>query len=363
MKITHISKIFFTILGIFAFTIISCNDEDDSPSQESLLTQERKEILTNVFENNITISLNTIQNDLNDLENSVNSFSNEKTEENLVNIQNQWKKSIADWKQMQVYNISQIGTTFLYYNIHFPPANKDLIEEKINGTETIDNAFIKSLGSYIIGFTGIEYLIFNKNNVDLLNDFTIAENADRRILYLKEVVLELKNTFATIKEKWLAYQNDFIQNNDTGVTSMQGQLINNIITTLEVIKITKLEKPFQGLAETEAFYSDYSKEIILKELEATQQLFNGNFSSGNQKGFDDYLIVLNESDLVSEINEKFEACKTAANEISSLNSAIENGDTKVNTLIQKIKDLLLVVKIDMAAATKTTVTFNDTDGD
>ncbi|WP_196889919.1 imelysin family protein [Aureivirga sp. CE67] len=354
MKLKHISKTFIAFFSLFALTLaISCS-EDDSVSQETLLTNERAILLTNIYENNISTLVEEVEVEINKLEVSANTFIENRTVQNLESLQAEWKNAIADWKQLEVYNITQLGLTVTYYNVHFAPVNHSIIEEKILGTETIDNALIKSLGSNAKGFTSLEYLLFSEDNTALISDFTTAEKAERRVTFLKETILELKNTFTEIKNKWMFFKADFIGDKGTGVTSMQSQVINNMITALEIIKVKKLEKPFQGLEEAESPYSDYSIEIIQKELEATKQLF---------LAFDNYLNILNEGELSSDIKNKFDLCITAANDISSLNSSIENGDTKINTLVQKIKDLLLVVKIDMAAATKTTVTFNDTDGD
>ena len=144
-----------------------------------------------------------------------------------------------------------------------------------------------------------------------------------------------------------------------------------MVAILEIAIRDKLGRPL-GIAEgdgphpeeVEAGLSGNSLAQIQQNVTAVQIAFTG----GDGLGLDDYLDYLGaESEgipLSQKINEQFATTQAALNAIEPpLATAVSQDTATVQAAYDEMRQLLILIKVDMANQLGVTITFNDSDGD
>jgi predicted lipoprotein len=145
-----------------------------------------------------------------------------------------------------------------------------------------------------------------------------------------------------------------------------------MVTLIEEIIISKLGNPLGdsngGMIEPdrlEAHRSNYSKEIIQQHLIATHRCYRGEFAmTPFRVGFDDFLVLIGSESLSLRIEAQFSDCQDKLDAIEgSIEDEIVTHPEGVIDLKNSFRDLLVLLKVDMANVLGSTITFNDNDGD
>ncbi|GAA3508136.1 hypothetical protein GCM10022393_18330 [Aquimarina addita] len=352
--------------------MISCEENGVSESAATI-QYHRSAQLTNIYNNEISVLTKAFINETELLQQSAITFQQSTTSENLDATIALWKSSQSLWKQLELYDVGAIENTFISSEINFWPTNEIFINDNISGTATINEALITSLGASSKGISAIEYLLFSGDeNTQILNSFTTSENAERRKQYLTGLTQNLSAKSKELNDHWENYEEDFTSSLENGISGTQNQMINAMITLIEEIIITKLGNPLGdtngGIIEAErleGYYSEFSKEIIEQHVISLERCYLGDFSQTPFRiGFDDFLILSGREILANQISDQFAVCKEELASISgSLEDEIIKNPDAVNDLKDTFRDLLVLVKVDMANILGSTITFNDNDGD
>lgn len=368
-----IKKVYIAILGVTAIAsslFISCEEDSEYTSEVQFY---KKNQLTNIYDNAIVPLSADFVKQTGELEVSISLFKEQTTLANLQNIQKQWKDVQMVWKQLELYDLGEIANTFISFEINRWPADIAKINANIEGTAVLNTNFIASIGSSSKGISGIEYLIFSpEGNEVVLDTFTGSENAARRLEYLLALSTNLKIKSTDLQKLWKDNKEGFVNALENGINGSQNQVINAMVTLIEEIIISKLGN---ALGDTnggriepkrlEAFYSGFSKEILQQHLMALEKCFTGDFSKTPFRvGFTDFLTLIGNEKFSDKISTQFSVCQTKLDAINgTLQEEIIVNPQSVIELKDSFRDLLVLIKVDMANILGSTITFNDNDGD
>lgn len=360
------------VLFVSLFIVISCKDK----KKDDLTTEfDRRAMLDNMSNNLIVPGYSSLFSKVTILKNTSETFTNSPSEFNLQDLQSKFKEAYLVWQSMEVYE--------------FGPASDMVLRSSVNSFPT-DTATIKSnitSGNYDLdvsgnirakGFPALEFLLFGigQNNTAIVAKYVSDSEAANRRAYLTNVLTNMYNRINNVNSSWGGtYASTFINNAGTDLGSSVSFLVNNMSMSLESVRRERIGTPlgYVGLVSTgvvspklqEAYYSNYSKELILENLRKTKDLFNG----GTGQGFDDYLNKINAkfengNPLSSEINAQFDLAIAAVNALNpDLTSALTNDNQKVEATFLEVKKLVVLIKLDMASQLGVVINYSDNDGD
>jgi predicted lipoprotein len=290
-------------------------------------------------------------------------------------VQDEWRTTANLWQQAKLYEFDRMMV--LHNQIAKSPVDTEFIDDVLDrGLTDLDNDFIEAIGSPAKGLSAIEYLIFAPDGDD---DTALAllTNSPSRMEYLVAATQNLHNKAQEVQAYWLAdsndYANSFINADGDGETfnSSLSMLNNQMVAILEIAIREKLGRPLGIVAgdgphpeEVEAGLSGNSLAQIQQNLTAVQIAFTG----GDGLGLDDYLDYLGaESEgipLSQKINDQFAVTQTALKAIEPpLATAVSQDTATVQAAYDEMRELLILIKVDMANQLGVTITFNDSDGD
>jgi len=292
--------------------------------------------------------------------------------EHLLGLQLQWEQTVKIWKQLELYDLGTVGESFISYQINRWPADTLKIEENVRGAENLDKSFIASIGSSSRGISALEYLLYAEGHPRVVQSFTSDENTDRRLDYLLALAEVLHDNSLEYRALWQSYGEPFTASLENGINGSQNLVINAMVSLLEEIIVAKLGAPLGDSSggtpqpdQLEASRSGFSRETLRQNLSALQRCFTGDFSqSPFRVGFDDFLGLIGSSDLSGRILDQFNRSRKDLNAIpGTLEQQLASDPESIERLQNDLRDLLVLIKVDMANVLGSTITFNDNDGD
>ena len=352
--IKKITSIFLLVL------LISCSSDNTEPTNSFNVKQLRVDIINSVeapavagFSESIT-----------QLNNSIVTFANTANEQNLKLLKEAWKQAAANYSLIEVLNIGDIKDSFIQTAFFSWNANESAIESYIASTNEISKEAFNSVATNTRGLSAIEFLIYEKPLAETLEDFKNT----RRLEYLKTLGENLVEKVTAYTSLWHNFKDTFVENNATGINGGVNQVVNSMYALLEDVKSFKIGEP-AGIEKTtivdatllQAEKSNYSLFLIEKNLEGVKKLY-----FGNENGLDDYVSsITNNQELNNKIELQFELINTLISElkITSLKEAIFNEKEKVSNLYTTVRELLILIKSDVASTLSVTITVTDNDGD
>lgn len=356
----------YSFLLIFLLSFIACKDKENSKGDFDQIA-----LLSDLTDQVILPTISKFESNSTDLNNAIQQLAQSPNEQNLLEVQNQWKNTMLVWKKCQLFNIGEVEKTYLENRIQKWPINTTFIEGNIADTVALSNEFIEGIGSTAKGLSAIEYLIFNPDsgNTEIIN---IIQNEPRKLSYLSALGTNLVANAKAFNQTWNDYTETFKSATGNDIDASLTLLTNGMISELEKINKNKISNP-AGLSGTvvegdlvEAKRSEFSKELITSSLENLKSTF---ISKDTQYiGFDDYLDFLgaefSKEPLSEKILSQIDKSITSVNQINGpLNKAVVDDAQNVAEAQKAILQLLVLIKVDMASSLSATITFSDSDGD
>ncbi|WP_428740905.1 imelysin family protein [Tenacibaculum sp.] len=349
------------ITSIFLLALlISCSSDNTEPTNSFNVKQLRVDIINSVeapvvadFSESIT-----------QLNNSIITFANTVNEQNLNLLKEAWKQAAANYSLIEVLNIGDIKDSFIQTAFYSWSANESAIESYIASTNEISKEAFNSVATNTRGLSAIEFLIYEKSVAETLEDFKNT----RRLKYLKTLGENLEEKITTYTSLWDNFKDTFIENNATGINGGVNQVVNSMYALLEDVKSFKIGQP-AGIEKTtavdatllQAEKSSYSLFLIEQNLEGIKKLY-----FGDENGLDDYVFsITNTQELNNRIEAQFETLNTILLKLktTSLKEALVNEKEEVTNLYNAVRDLLVLLKSDVASTLSVIITVTDNDGD
>ena len=303
----------------------------------------------------------------NSLKNEVINFNSNLDATSLQSLQQKWIEVSLLWEKTEVYKISDYNDSFLYFRIHRWPIDTARVENKINTATLIDQAYIESQGSSLIGLSAMEYLLFENDESIIINQF---QNANRQ-KYLEALAQNIYSNASESKNIWISGEPTFKNSLESAISGTQNQLANAMVSQVDEIIKARLEKAIgdnsipASKELLEAYRSEISLDLIKSVFSEIEKCYTGNYSSTSGVGFDDCIIQMNKEDLNNNILNAITEVNNQLNAMSnqSLSYYIENDIQTVENLRLALREVLILMKADMTSILSITVTISDNDGD
>tara|TARA_B110000014_G_scaffold163062_1_gene115028 strand:- start:48 stop:1130 length:1083 start_codon:yes stop_codon:yes gene_type:complete len=356
-----------TIL-LFTFLTISCSkdSEVENNTSEDFNTQAMIVDITNQL---ILPKVNNFNSSCIELNNAVNNYIATPSEENIILMRTKWKETSSNYAQVYAFNIGEARNRFFHIKLYNWPTLSIAIENFISDANEITATYVSQLSSQAKTLSGIEYMLFKSSAAEVHQGFI---NSPKRLDYLKFITISQKDKAAELLNLWSTdgenYANTFMNNTDSGLNAPLNRLYNGIYNIISTAKITKIGKS-AGLEnsdnvnfdELQARYSGFSKELIIKNLEISKEVFF------NEQGLglsDNIIAVTGDEVLNNILKTKF---NTAINSLKNLNGslaqAITNSPDDVRIIHEQLQEIIVLLAIDVRSALSIIITSTDNDGD
>lgn len=344
-----------------------------STSSEDEVNFDRPEMLGNYGNNIIIPAFEDMQGAVDDIQSTAENFNSEPTIERLETLQTALKNARLAWQKASPFQFGPAESVLLRSSLNTYPTDTAKIEDNISSGEY-------SLGSLnnrdAAGLPALGYLLHGvgSSNEEILAMYTTDSEAEKRMTYLLDNITFIKDLVDDTVFEWQASGGDYIgmflseDNAGTDVGSSLGMLINSYVLHYErFLRDGKIGIP-SGIRSagvprptaTEAYYSGYSLELAIANLEQIENIFTG----GNSLGLDDNLEALGAGDLSDEILTEIDEAQSALEQLSDpLSQQIKESNEPVLESFQELQDIVALLKADMTSVLGITITYQDNDGD
>lgn len=363
---------FLGVLALFTLQFSSCKNEDGNGGSDE--EYNRKEMLTNVGENIISINYYQLNASVNQLQNALALFVSAPSVQELEEVRNQLKLSRITYQKCTPFEFGPASDVSLRSTINTYPLNQSQVESNIlNGGYDLSTA--ANLAAK--GFPAIEYLIFlpGLTDAEIVDEYKLGSSANARKQYLQDVVVQIGTEVSWVNQQWNqdGYLNTFIQSDGKAVGSSVSLWINALVLDFErFIRDGKIGIPLGvrslGVPQedkTEAYYSGYSVELTRESILGFQQAFNGTRSNGeNGQGLDDYLKFEGGEQISIQINDQLDKVLIELNDLNDpLSSDIISNKKEVEEVYEEMQKTIVLLKVNMPSILSVLITYQDSDGD
>lgn len=296
----------------------------------------------------------------------------------LTETRERWVEAQLAWKGVELYQFE--GLLLVHNAIEKRPPRAAFIEEAVadlaaGEADGSDPAFAESLGSTTKGLAAIEYLVFPEGGEGATPGASVLASLEdpARRTFLHALSRDLVRRAEELVGFWSSEGDgygDTFRTNDSEGADTSGSislLANNLIelceTTLQLRLGAPLGRTTDGTPrpdEVESPRSGRSLEMALARVEAMERVFHA--------GLDDYLDHLDggtgEDRLSRRVGRRIRSVKRALRATPGpLRVAVVEEPEAVGAAYEEMRELLVLLKVDMAGQLGITVTFGDADGD
>ncbi|HJL00795.1 MAG TPA: imelysin family protein [Polyangiaceae bacterium LLY-WYZ-15_(1-7)] len=259
--------------------------------------------------------------------------------------------------------------------VDFWPARTDSVDALLAAEDAVDAEALASRGAGEVGLPAIGYLLHDPTGGD--EAVLAAFEADaRRCAYLEGLAAYLVESADAYVTAWDPSGGDHLGELAEGrglyvdVFRAASHVFEQVLWTIENVRELKLGKPFGkrdgGVlqpGQLEAPYSGRSLQDAIDALRGAEAVYLGRRGEVQGIGLRDWLLTRRPA-LDAEVQAAFGDAYAALEAVEGpLRQAIESDAAGVEDAYQAVKELQLVLSVDVAQALAITVTFNPTDGD
>lgn len=309
-----------------------------------------------------------------ELTSATEAFVNSPSQSNLNSLQDAWQTTKLSWKPLAMYDFGPAMDQLVHNRVDKWPTNTAFIENFITTEDTITSAFINTIGSTSVGLPAMEYLIFSPDgDAAIIDSFTTSARVAKRKQYLLSLSQSLELAASVLLDIWAEsgdnYITEFKNNTQNGLQGSVNILANQMVAVAERLLRQNIANALEANdpEQVEAPYAHTSLELLREGVVGLRNSFNGG-TTASDIGFDDYLNELNAqyngAPLSETINNQIDLVLTKVDAVPGpLSDAVVNSTTKVQAVYDALRDLLVLIKVDMASSLSVTITFSDNDGD
>ena len=338
-------KIFLTLL-LLSVTL-ACKQADPED-------QNREKILRDISTKVILPGFNRFAEQSTEFKTIIERYLKDPSKSKLMLCQKSWKELAKAWQHCAPFNIGNYKKSMLDMKIGTWPIREKAIQSTINDLATSKVTSLADHPYRVKGIYAIEYLLFEVT----LNDKSQNKNSIEE--YLSLLVKELNKNAKEAKNLWNEQAEEFIQNSSKERNASLNSLLNEMIFACNKTYLYKIVKPVLKDADSnyEAWRSQYSKELILEDLNVLEACFENGIYEHTKK----YDYVPTEP-IAARIKEHIENVKTALSKVSApLSKIADDKRGELTDLMEAQRQLLFLLKAEMSAQCGIQLTF-DNDGD
>jgi len=366
------------IVLLLLSSLILWGCSDSGPSGSETEDFDRQAILENWADNIILPAFESFAAETENLKTAANEFSATPNEQTLTDLREQWLISYKSWQHVSMFEMGRAMDLRYRDNMNLYPVNSDQILENIE--EGSYNFELPSQNSSQ-GFPALDYMLYGlgEDDASVLEFYTIDENSEAHRTYVSDLATRIDSLTGQVLEFWQnGFRDEFVNDSGNGANSSLNMMVNDYIFYYEkALRAGKIGIPagvFSGSPlsdRVEGFYSrDFSKELFMEALDASQNFFNGTHFGTEQNGesLRSYLEFLettkNGESLAVLINGQFENARQEAENLNSnLAEQVETNNTQMLTTYDRLQQNVVFLKVDMLQALNISVDYVDADGD
>jgi len=359
-----INPILYSLFFLLFLSLSACESDDDAmedaldnnPSQTDF-----SDLLINQIDHIIIPAMDDYQTEMSDLKLATESFMANTDAQKLSDLRQAFLDAYLSYQSAAMHNYFATQNQALVSSSNLFPIDTAALEGFIANRSY---NFSTSAQQRANGFPALDYLLFGKNNT--LGTFTTDSN---RLDFLDELVSFMSNKSIDLANSWKGNLRDnFIANGGTQLgSSISVQLNESLLYYEEHIRENKVGIPIGRLgpndspiapdaSKIEAFYfSQYSSNetftlsLVKKAVEEMERIYLGEGSDPtDDQGYDDLLIVRNQSAIDNDIKAQFAAIYDEIDNRASIsgNEALYNKIQGIITLYKS--DLLPILNVQDA---------------
>lgn len=310
------------------------------------------------------------------LDAAVGAFTSSPTLTTLASLQTAFVLAYKAWAACSELEFGPASD--LYLTTHFTnafPTDTTLIKANIGGATYV----IDGLGNYAAqGFPALDYLLFAYGNDAALARFTTAGTASGAKQYLAALSSTLKSKTAAVSNAWSSTGGNYIDKFSKGVGTDAGSslslLVNAFVMDFDVnLQNYKIGIPIgqygpsvlpKSPTKVEGYYGDLSDQLLVAQIQAFQNIYLG--ATGG--GLDDKVAATNAQSNGGPLNNAIKAqWNTLLTKMQALpdplSDGIQNNNSAINDAYTAVRQMTVLLKVDMSSALGIKISFQDDDGD
>jgi len=374
-------KIILVFYSLISLVIISCTSKKDeetfSPTGSA---SDREALLVHVADDIIIPSYAKFNVKLDALVSKSQAFTDAPAQLTLDELRSAWREAYIEWQKVELFDVGPANTYTLRFYINTYPTSVSKINDNIaSGTADMHEAF-----SYDAqGFPAFDFMINSgATDQDILNRYTIATDATKRINYLKLLTSEMNTKCDQVYNAWTSgYRNDFVSKTGTDASSSLALLVNGYTLNYErYIRSGKIGIPAGALVSynpslqtIEALYKqDLSLTLAKTAQQASFDFFNGKSVLTGIEGasFKTYLLAIGATDsqtgtaLATVLGNQFQIVNDKLDALGPiLYDDITDQPQQIKEAYDALQKAVRLIKVDMSSSMSITISYVDNDGD
>ncbi len=311
------------------------------------------------------------------LDAAVGALATTPTPDTLAAAQQAWRATYIAWQPLELFAVQDVQRTQHYSGMDTWHPDVERIAVLLAGSDPLDEATIAGVGATVRGLPALEYMLFDAagDNAAVLQALS---DAPRRVTYAQALAADIHTRADALLTFWSPegadYRAAFVAA-DTGGAVMRSSvsaLTNELVNTVDVLVQMELGAPLGRTGDgtpqpamVEAVHSNAALPGMLRTLD----VLRATLTAGGGSGFDDYLTDLRldpdgGEPLAQRLLAQLDRAHVALSAIDApLQTAVSTQPAQVTAAYDETRQLLVLMKVDMANALGVTLTFGDTDGD
>ena len=295
--------------------------------------------------------------------------------------QTAWHAVMEVWKQGEP---AQFGPVWnepwrVGPKLDFWPARPSNIESVLAADYAVDAEAVSMMGTVTRGLPVLDWILFEPG-ADTLAAFTDTTTGARRCDYLVGLTGDVHNLMQIQHDVWSPDGEDWLANYTSpgpstdlmSTRDTMDEVVNRTIFAVENVRTLKLGKPAGqdsgGTPQPDLLESPQSGRGIQNALDVLQGVEDtvlGDYGGVDGLGL---LDAIPDDDKRASISADFARTHAAAVEAvaaipAPLSETIFTDPVVIDTATSAVRDLQVVLQVDLAQALSVTIRFNDTDGD
>lgn len=295
----------------------------------------------------------------------------------LADAQQAWRATYIAWQPLDLFAMQDVVRTRHYSGMDTWHPDSARIEALLAGNAPLDAAAIAGSGATMRGLPALEYMLFDPAGDNTAVLAALAATP-RRGAYAQALATDIRTRADALLAFWSPdgtdYRGTFVANDGGGAVmrSSVSALTNELVNTTDVLVQMHLGAPLGRTGDgtpqphmVEAAHSAATLPGLLHTLEVLRAVL----TAGTGVGYDDYLNDLHRDPdggepLAERLLAQLDTAHAALRAIDApLHVAVTEQPAQVTAAYDETRQLLVLLKADMANALGVTLTFGDTDGD
>lgn len=322
-----------TLAGVSCSKDNDDNDGDDTKALQTQVLADASVVCRTSYQDMYTKAVA--------LQTSVTALNTTTNADNLTACRNNWKAMRTTWEQTEAWLFGPVAENQIDPRIDTWPVDFNALNDIINGTDVLNEAYVSGLDESLKGFHPIEYLLWGQDGNKTAAQFTLRQKQ-----YLVALTANLVKLTTEVRDSWVSegYDKTFAAG---GKASML-QLVDGMAGIAEEVGTGKMKEPFDA-ADAKLEESPFAKNSITdftNNIKGIMVMYQSKFTTDGT-GLEDFVRAKNLS-LDANIKAKHAAAIAALAAITKpFGEAITSEQPKVQNAMDKIGELQTVLEEDL----------------